>query len=181
MSEFPAHMPQIKELRVAILYTIKSFGNIRGKQMLQFCMESGIINYLDLHLELQALLASRFVEKQELGYDYLLSLTEEGEKALALFQHLVAQSIISQVDNEAPKYREIFKEERQVVAECVRDEKTGLCTAVLALNDNEKPFFEIKIELPNYEYADKYCKNWKKSAQKVFENLMLHLYEGEQE
>lgn len=181
MSEIPIYQPQEHEIRIIILYMIDKFGVIREKHLNEYVRALDILPYFDYRIQLKELVKINHLSSKSIVYDELLSLNQQGRDALFNLNDTPAKSKMDRIDESVPKYIEIFKAQDELIAEIISpDSENGYSYKVhLAINNNSKPIFTMEFELASYDYAKRFCDNWKKDAGRLFKELTITLNGGE--
>lgn len=102
------HIPE-SENRLTILYALRALGPATAMELLQFLVENDLMNYFTMQLNLCDLQEQGQLTAAPHPLGDLLTLTQEGEYAIAAFAHRIPVSRRRLMDTQAPGWREQFR------------------------------------------------------------------------
>ncbi len=165
------------ENRLTILYAITRLGPCTASQLLQFMVETDIMNYFTLQLGL-----CEMEEQGQLGHQphplgSLLTVTDNGQFTLGTFASRIPHSRREQIDSAAPAWRARFRLEQQTPAECTTL-PGGMKCLRLRLMEGEQTLLDLLLTLPASCSYHMLGKRWENAAQKVLLSVTEHLISG---
>ena len=167
------HIPE-SENRLTILYALRRLGPATGMQLLQFLVETDLMNYFTLQLSLSDLKDQGQLAATPHPLGDLFTLTPEGEYAIESFAHHIPLSRRQLMDAQAPQWREQFRTEQLTPADSFTLQDGRVCLR-LRLLEGSASLMDILITLPKGTPPTFLEKRWRSAAQAVYGEVTLRL------
>ena len=165
----------LAENKLILLYTLKSIKlKLTKEQFSDLILETVYINYFKLQEYITELMESELIEVIESGTRDYLSITSKGKTVLDLFNHIITERKKQAVDEYLKKnIKDLIKE--TTVSSSVQEGHRGSFIVTLKAFENQDEIISIDLNLPTKKSAESAAQNWKKSSQKVYENIFKTL------
>ena len=178
MTDIPSHKLTELEMQMMLMHSLRKLGTLSNTQLIVFMAENDLLNYFDLQQTLYKLTESGHVLRTRLENDDLYELSPAGEKALNMFVGRTMNSYLAIINKQAPEYQRRFLRDRQLSSR-MSHEGGAEYHAKLAINEMHMPLLTLDISLPTPELAKRYCDNWQKKAQIIYDTIVHELSEEE--
>ena len=167
----PPRRPPEDELRIVVLYCLRSLAPCSELQLLQFLSEYDLMNYFDMMFALNDLCSrGQAVRKREAaGWSY--TLTEAGHEVLSLFGNRVPHSVQTLVQEHASAWRLRFEREAQCSASTEKTER-GDWEVTLSLKEQDGDMMRLTLALPSRELASAIGARWPDKAGEIYETVI---------
>lgn len=170
------HIPE-SENKLIILYALSQLGPCTAMQLLQFMVESRLMNYFTMQLSLIDMQDQGQLSRQAHPLGDLLVLTREGEYAVEVFAQRIPVSRRQLINRQAPQWRERFRLEQLAPAESFTLQDGRFCLR-LRLLEGAATLMDILLTLPQDLSLTFLEKRWRSAAQTVYNAVTLTLAEG---
>lgn len=170
------HIPE-SENRLTILYALRALGPATAMELLQFLVENDLMNYFTMQLNLCDLQEQGQLTATPHPLGDLLTLTQEGEYAIAAFAHRIPVSRRRLMDTQAPGWREQFRLEQLTPADSFTLQDGRVCLR-LRLLEGTSALMELLLTLPRGTPPTFLERRWRGAAQAVYDAVSLRLSGG---
>lgn len=108
------------EHKLTALYALDALGAITNLQLLQFMVESELMDYITMQLALYELEMARYIKKTPHPLGALCTLTPLGKESLALFIKRIPDSKMRLIDASQKAWRKRFAKEKEVLCDVIQ-------------------------------------------------------------
>lgn len=167
----------LAEKKLSILHYCKSFNMpITNAQIVEFYLNSSILNYFDLQQYLNELLSSKLLNYIDVNDRHYYVLTPEGIQALDILGKKLTRDMALQIDKFAKQNRTRFKDSSQVATEYLGESDEGNFVSLKLFEGNEV-LLEVKLNIPGREQSMVLSEAWKSRAPLVYQRIIETLVE----
>lgn len=162
-------------LKLMILFTLECAEIPLSREQIATVMsENGAENYFDVCEHIMDLESNGCIASVPTFKMQLIVMTPRGEEIMNLFGKNLPRSLRESISDFVEKNRDEFRRENttRVITTPLPD---GGFDSTFALVENGDAIFEIRIKLPNAEYARIAERNWETNNQKIYINTLLAL------
>lgn len=170
------HIPE-SETRLTILYALSKLGPVTSMQLLRFLVETDLMNYFAMQLNLSGMQEQGQVEAIPHPLGELLILTETGRYAMESFSGRIPVSRRQLVDGAAPAWQKRFRLEQLAPADSFALADGRTCLRLRLLEDSA-PLLDVLLTLPQGTSMTFLEKRWQAAAQQVYDSITFTLSQG---
>lgn len=162
--------------KLMILYLISSAKNPLSKTQVSDCLiELNLTDYLTVQTAIGELLESGFLSSFTEDNTVLLSLTDDGNRALSLFMGSLSEGIREDLNNYLLSHKQELNHARDLSSNYKRS-SNGEYEVNLTAKDRGNDLLHITINVPSEEIAANVCNNWAKESAEIYEELTKKLF-----
>lgn len=172
--------PSDTENKLLLLHTIDRLGAVTAEQLLLFMTDNEQMGYISLQLGLAELDDAGLIRKQMHPLGTLYVLTGKGRDSLSMFQKRVPHSRLVTVDDQATKWRQRFRREKQMLASFEK-KADGDYVVSLRLLEHDADLLKLELSVPTHEHAQAFCDAWIGQATGIYAHIMHTLGEVSEE
>lgn len=165
------------ENKLTILYALRRLGPCTSMQLLQFLVESDLMNYFTMQLSLSDMQEQGQLATRAHPMGDLLALTPQGEYAIESFAQRIPVSRRQLMDEQSDAWRQRFRAEQLAPADSFTLQDGRLCLR-LRLLEGSASLMDVLLVLPPQEAMTFVEKRWRLAAQAVYDAVSLTLAEG---
>ena len=134
------------------------------------------LNYMDFVETKDALLEDDFITNLSQNGSPIYSITATGRACLADFYTNIPHSVREEISNFVKQNKINYRVKQECVSDFFKN-KDGSYTVVLKSLELQQPLFELKIKVPNKQFAKQIHLNWPKKAKSIMQNVYEILVE----
>ena len=176
MPAFSSMQEPLTLYKLMILYLISSAKNPLGKTQISDCLiELNFTDYLTVQTAIGELLESGFLSAADEDNTVLLSLTDDGSRALSLFMGSLSEGIRKDLNDYLSSHHQELSHARDLSSN-YRRSTNGEYEVNLSAKDRGNNLLRITMNVPSEEIAANVCNNWAKESAEIYEHLTKKLF-----
>lgn len=161
---------ELAQNKLIILYTIKKSSiKFCEEDLTSFILKNEILNYFFYKEYLNELYENCFVKI----IDNHLTLTDEGELALELFEDRLPTNLKNLIDSEILNLKESTNYENSIIATYTNENQRFFVK--LSIIEFEVSIFNLQLEVPTEVYAKDICERFKNNPEEFYINTINFL------
>lgn len=175
---FPDNARQNESLilyKLIILYMLNIIKiPLSNSQISDFILSQNIATYFTIQQSISELIENKLIIGKKVHHTTLFSLTNSGEQTLDYYVNLIPEDIINEIRTFSKENKLELRKQLSVVATY---EATSEHDFVVHCSLKEKgaSIFEISLEAPDKDLAEKMCDNWQKDHEHLYTHIMQSL------
>ncbi|MDD2648773.1 MAG: DUF4364 family protein [Eubacteriales bacterium] len=155
------------EQKLLLLYTLSELGASTDLQLLQFMVELGLMDYIELRLALCELVDSEQLKTKDHPLGTLYQITAKGREALELFEKRVRASSRELVTKNCAEWKTRFAREKSVVSE-LAPQPGGEYLVKIHLMEQDLPLMQLSISVPSRDMANAFLRRCDDKAESIY-------------
>lgn len=141
----------------------------------QTFIETDIIEYFPLQQYIFELEKSAFISKMQVERKDYYQITERGKSALNYFENRMLGIDKKKLEEYLEENLSKFNRYKEIKADYSKNAETGNMEVVLQLINKDRPFINLKLEVPTADTAKTMCKNWDQFASDIYGEIITLL------
>lgn len=150
---------------------------LSGSQISDFLLRNNIAVYFTIQQTLNELLENKLISQEKVRHTTLFSLTKKGEQTLTYYENIIPEDIISEV-NKFTKENKLELKQQLSVAATYETKSANEFIVYCSIKEKGSPIFELSLEAPGKDLAEKMCDNWQKNHEHLYTHVMQSLLKG---
>ena len=162
--------------KLMILYTIDAAAAPLKKSLVTDCIiDQDYTDYMTVQTAIGELLDSGFISSFNEDNTMLLTLTEDGSKALSLFMGNLSEGIRKDLKDYLTAHKQELSHARDLSSNYKRS-ANGEFEVSLCARDRGNELLHITLNVPSEEIAANVCSNWAKESAEIYDYLTKKLF-----
>jgi hypothetical protein len=162
------------EQKLLLLYALSELGPSTDLQLLQFMVELGLMDYIELRLAICELVDAEQLKTKDHPLGTLYQITVKGREALEMFENRVRASSRDLVKNNCAAWKEHFAREKSVVSE-LSPQPGGEYLVKIHLMEQDLPLMQLSLSVPSREMANDFLRRCDDKAEDIYVYCMKKL------
>lgn len=177
---FTRNPQELAEAKLLLLYIINNIKvEISNSQLTQIILENDIMNYFVFQQYLSELVASQFLEENNIDNNPILLITDMGRDTLNYFINRIPESQLEFIDGILNIERKKIIENTEVTADYIRLEDNSYLV-MLRVVENDLPIINLELSVANNKQAKDICAKWKNDASHFYSQIINMLISYDQ-
>jgi len=147
---------------------------LTNSQITDFVVGKEYTDYFTLQKAIYNLIDDEFLESIPENNNTRYTLTDKGRDSINAFEGSISSSIRNDIDEYLRKNKFELRSSYDTVADYYKT-KSGDFTAHLRVNENDRPFIDLSLIVPDEENARMLCSKWKEKNRDIYEYILRTL------
>ncbi len=147
---------------------------LTNSQITDFMVGKEYTDYFTLQKTLYSLIDDGFLESIPDNNNTRYSLTDKGQNSVRAFEKTISSSIRNDIDEYIRENKFELRSNYDTIADYYRT-KSGDYVAHLRVNENDRPFIDLSLYVPDEENAKILCAGWKNKNRDIYEYILRTL------
>lgn len=148
---------------------------ITTAQISDFILEKEYADFLTLHQSITELTDTEMIRANSVLHRTYLTITEEGEKTLLLFQSRLSYATKQEIKEFFNEKEYELRNEVSILANYYKN-TSGDYEAILTAKEKDSTLVKISLAVPTKEMAADICEKWQKNNEEIYQYLVEKLF-----
>ena len=140
-------------------------------QIYDFVLDQEYTTFMTLQEVFSELVSTGLISENVMANRTYLELTEEGDKALSLFENRINPAIRQQIDQYLKDNDMKIRDESSITGDYLKTAENEF-TVRLSAKDNNRPLMDISFAVPTDDMAGHVLDKWQQKNKEIYKYLM---------
>jgi len=170
---------ELAENKLLVLYVVKNLKfKLTNTKLTEIILENNFINYFTLQQYISELVASEFLNYDQINDKNLIYITDKGSNVLSFFINRITPLKKKIIDDYLLTMNDTIKNELSIHSDYTISSENNYLVHLKAL-ENDNLLLELKVSVPTKKQASSLCQRWKENPSLIYNNVINLLFTEE--